>query len=533
MKNGKTSRFYLGLLLAAVSLGLYWRTGAHPFVVFDDGLYVAGNARVQGGLSPEGVAWAFTTTETGNWHPLTWMSHMADVSLFGLDAGAHHRVNAFLHAANAALLFFVLLRMTASPWRSAFAAALFALHPLHVESVAWVAERKDLLCALFWLLAMGSYARYAGRPGAARYLPVAGFMALALLSKPMAVTLPFCLLLLDFWPLGRLSPPGKGGGAPLPRLLAEKVPLFALSAASCVVTYLAQQTVGTVGSLLHLPAGVRLANAAVSYARYLGKTAWPSGLAVLYPHPGASLPAWQVAGAVLLLLCVSALAVWRIKRSPFLAVGWFWFLGTLVPVIGLVQVGAQAMADRYTYIPLVGLFIAAAWGVPGIVPDGRLKKRGLAAAACVVLTALAAASWVQAGHWRSSVALFEHAVEVTRDNWFAENNLGFSLDMEGRKDEAIAHYRASIGIKPDFPVARNNLGAILAAQGEFAEAAVHFREALRAQPDYLPAHYNLGQVLERMGMRDQAMIHHREVLRLRSGGGTRSPPLNWDFFSTR
>jgi len=501
------------LLVVAVLL-LFARTGRFSFVVYDDDQYLTGNPRVQSGLSAEGVAWAFTTTHAANWHPLTWLSHMLDVELFGMDPGAHHRVNVAFHAANTLLLFLVLLRMTAAPGRSAFVAALFAVHPLHVESVAWVAERKDLLCAFFWFLALGAYARYAARPVLKRYLPVLLLFALALLSKPMAVTLPFVFLLLDFWPLGRASSP-----AGILRLLPEKIPLFVLTAASCAVTLVAQQQGGALAPLRALAPGVRLAHALVAYAAYLGKTLWPASLAVFYPHPGIAPPAWKVAGAILLLAALSALAVWRRDRSPWILTGWLWFLGTLVPVIGLVQVGEQAIADRYTYLPLVGIFLALAWELPEIARRCNLPGRALQAGAVLVLLPLAVASWVQTGYWKNGETLFEHTLRASPENWLAEVTLGAFREEEGKIDEAIAHYRNGLRLKPDFPFGHNNLGAILMRRGQVEEAIPHFREAVRILPDYLEAQYNLANALSRTGRHDEARIHFREVLRIRAGRG--------------
>ena len=516
-----SSRRSWAILAAAAiiisTFAVYWQTTGHPFIELDDPLYVTDNPRVKAGISPEGIAWAFTATEAANWHPLTWLSHMLDVELFGMDAGKHHLTNVLFHAANAALLLLVLFRMTGALWPSAFSAALFALHPLHVESVAWVAERKDVLSTFFMFLTLWSYARYAERPGPGRYAPVLLLFALGLLSKPMLVTLPFALLLLDFWPLGRLSPPGKGGGAPLPRLLAEKVPLFALSAASCVVTWLAQAEGGAMNALGAFPLRTRLANAAVSCAAYLGKTVWPVSLAVFYPHPGNALPAWQVAGAVLLLGGLTALSIALLRRAPYLAVGWFWYLGTLVPVLGLVPVGAHAMADRYTYVPLVGLFVAIAWGIDDLAAGLRHRKRILAVGAVTLLCAATALTVVQARYWRSGIALFSRALEVTTNNGMAQHNLGVIRHKQGRMDLAVMHYREAIRITPMDSLARYNYGNALLRLGDAEGAARQYREAIMIRQNNGMAHYNLGVVLSNQGRIDDAVSHFRQAVRYNSG----------------
>jgi Flp pilus assembly protein TadD len=514
------------LVLAALTIVAFWQVGGHPFVLYDDDRYVSENPRVQSGLSVEGVAWAFTTTYLANWHPLTWLSHMVDVELFGLRAGWHHLTSVLFHAANTILLFLVFFRLSGATWRSGFVAALFALHPLHVESVAWVSERKDVLSAFFWILAMGAYARYAERPGVARYLPVAALFGLGLCTKPMVVTLPFVLLLLDVWPLGRIASlaqraPGFRPRCPPvspSRLVLEKVPLFAMTAVSCVITYVAQQEGGTLGVLSDHPWGDHTANAVASYAAYLGKTLWPASLAVFYPHPGASLPLWKVAGAGLLLAGVSVLAVRRLAHSPWLVVGWFWYLGTLVPVIGVVQVGEQAMADRYTYLPLIGIFIVVAWGIPELASRWRIRAPALAVGAALLLAALLAATWIQLGHWRSSEALWTRALEVTSDNWMAHCGLGMALTQQERFDEAIPQYREALRINPDFALAHNDLGVALGQKGEIGAAANHFLEALRLEPELAEAHTNLGVALHSQGRIEQAIPHYRASLRIEPEG---------------
>jgi tetratricopeptide (TPR) repeat protein len=499
----------LALLVAAV----FWQVGDHAFINFDDNGYVYENPVVRKGLTADGIAWAFTATGMGNWHPLTWLSHMTDVSLFGGDAGWHHRVNALFHLLNTLLLFLLLERMTGAPVRSGFVAALFAVHPLHVESVAWIAERKDVLSTFFWLLATGAYVRFVRRRSVPSYLAVVALFALGLMAKPMLVTLPFTLLLLDFWPLGRVASP-----ALLPRLALEKAPLFALSAASCVVTWIAQSEGGAVRNLVQLPFGARAANALTSVAGYLRRVAWPDSLSMYYPHPGsihASIPAWKVAGAAALVAALTAFALREAGRRPFLATGWLWFLGTLVPVIGLVQVGAQAMADRYTYVPLIGLFIAIVWGAHDLLGSWRLRDRLLPVAGGLAVAALAVAAWAQAGYWRDGVTLYTHAIRSTENNWLAWNNLGSATDDLGNGRQAVEAYREALRIKPDYTDAWINLGATLGAQRQFAEAAECLQRAVALAPDNHRAWYNLGVTHEALGQTGQAIDALHKSLDLR------------------
>jgi Flp pilus assembly protein TadD len=421
---------------------------------------------------------------------------------------------------NTALLLLVLRRMTGTLWRSGFVAALFALHPLHVESVAWVAERKDLLSAFFWLLTMWAYARYAERPGLKRYLPVLLFFGLGLLAKPMVVTLPFVLLLLDFWPLGRMQFHQAGNDSrplepkvPVFRLVWEKIPLFALAAISIVVTFAAQQKGGALKSLEAFPLTTRIANALISYVSYIGKMIWPHNLAVYYPYSG-SVPGWQAAGAGLALICLTVLLMWTARKRPYLAVGWLWYLGTLVPVIGLVQVGSQAMADRYTYLPVVGLFIAIAWGVPSLFAGWHHRKSILAISATILLVSFTVCTWLQLRHWQNSITLFQHTVHVTTNNHFAHNNLGVALGHNGRLDEAISHYSEALRLKSDASEVHNNLANALAAQGRVDEALKHYFEALRFEPDYDKAHNNLGNALAGKGKVEEAINHYFEAIRI-------------------
>ncbi len=490
--------------IAALTLVVYVRVAGYPFVAYDDPLYVTENPRIQRGLSIEGVAWAFRATEAANWHPLTWISHMADVELFGMNPGAHHTMNLVIHLANTLLLFSVLRTTTGALWRSGFAAALFALHPLHVESVAWVAERKDVLSAMFFLLACRAYTRYAERAGLRPYLKVTGFFCLGLLSKPTVVTLPFVLLILDYWPLRRM---GSGGvlaerpPVPVSRLLLEKVPLVMLAAGASAVAFLAQRGSDTVSGF---PWGIRAAHVANAYAGYIGKMLWPGSLAVFYPFSGGDFSVPGTAGAVALLAAVTLLALAFLESRPYLAAGWFWYLGTLIPASGIVQVGAHSMADRYTYLPLIGLFLMVGWGIPDLIPGWRHRAAALGASAALVLASMTVATWFQLGHWRDSEALFTRALDVTSDNWVAHYNLGLVLQRQGRLRDAVPHYLEMIRIVPELPHtaanlarAHNNLGAALDGLGDAEGASVHFRESLRLRPGDPKVMRNLDGTLRR------------------------------------
>ena len=496
------------LALAAATLVVYAPVRRHGFANFDDPQYVSDNPAVAGGLTAQAVSWAFTTRHAGNWHPLTWLSHLIDVQLYGLNAGSHHLTSVFLHLANTLLLFGLLQRMTGARCPSAFAAGLFALHPLHVESVAWVAERKDVLSGLFFMLTLWAYVAYAHRPRRSTYALVLALFAMGLMAKPMLVTLPFVLLLLDVWPLRRRADP------PVWRdLIVEKLPLFALSVASSVVTVVVQREAGAVKGLEAFPLGRRAANAAVAYVAYIGQTLWPARLAAIYPYP-ASLAGWAVGGAVLVLVAVTLLAWRAARRHPHFLVGWLWYLGMLVPVIGLVQVGSQPRADRYTYLPLIGLFIVVAWGIPDLVLGRSRRAFVLWPASALVLLACMITARGQVRHWRSSIPLWEHAVKVTAGNYRAQHNLGHALAREGRTPEAITHYEEALRLKPDYAEAHNNLGSALADQGRIDEAIAHYDEALHLLPDYAEAHNNLGAALTGQGRTDEAVRHLSEAVRL-------------------
>lgn len=512
----------IALALAVAITALFLPVKDHGFVKYDDGLYVFNNSHVMNGISRENISWAFTTTHASNWHPLTWLSHMADVELFGLNPGAHHLVNVAFHALNSLLLFLVLRGMTGALWRSALAAALFAVHPLHVESVAWIAERKDVLSAFFWIATMAAYLWYARKPGGRRYLVVLSAYSLGLLAKPMLVTLPFVLLLLDYWPLGRVTAPPPAPGAskgrrnlsPSSRLFLEKVPLLALAGAASVVTYRIQKITGAVNLEESRYVTDRVFNALVSYVRYLSKTVWPGGLSVFYPYSLSPPDLWKVSAALALLLAVSLLAAVWMRRYGFVAVGWFWYLGTLVPVIGLVKVGAHSMSDRYTYIPLIGIFIALSWGLALLAGKSPHLKRAAVAASSAVLVLLAIRTHFQVRYWESSLTLFGRALEVTSGNWLAHTKVGNELFFEGRSEEALRHYREALKIDPFYVEANNNIGLILARKGDPEGAARHFTTAMQSRPDDAVIRYNLANALYDQGEVRGAIRQYREVLRL-------------------
>jgi Flp pilus assembly protein TadD len=487
----------------------------YDFVNFDDDEYVTGNPHVQAGLTPANFRWAWTTFHAFNWHPLTWLSLQCDAQLFGLDPRGFHLTNVVLHVASSIVLFLVLRGMTGAVWRSALVAALFALHPLHVESVAWVSERKDVLSGLFWMLTLAAYVGYARRPGPVRYLLLLVIFALGLLAKPMLVTLPCVLLLLDYWPLRRWEGHAPEASAAFPpaslrRLIAEKLPLLALAVASSCVTVVAQR--GVVKTWEEFPLRVRVLNALVAYVAYLGKTFCPSGLAVLYPHPGAALPSWPAIAAAVLLAAITGLALWQARTRPYLSVGWLWYLGTLVPVIGLVQIGLQAYADRYTYVPLVGIFVIVAWGLGDLAARGRELRNvavllgGGAVMACLVVTML------QVRHWRSSVTLWEHTLAVTSGNAVAHDSLGSALAQQGKTQAALAHFRDAVRIRPDYPDAQYKLAMLLLGQGKAAEARVHAEAALKSSPDDPRPRTCLGLAQLQEGQTDEAARTLEEVV---------------------
>jgi Flp pilus assembly protein TadD len=527
-------------LLSIVTLAAYWPATRFDFINYDDPLYVADNPHVQAGLTWEGLVWAFGRVHGYRtyWHPLTWVSHMVDCQLYGLKPGGHHLTSLLLHAVNVVLVFLVFRRMTGAFWRCVVLAALFALHPLQVDSVAWVAERKTLLSAFFWLLATGAYVGYAEVPGstfevqrsmfdvrpsppaspASRrfwYCAAVVLFALGLMCKPVLVTFPFVLLLLDYWPLCRLELKTQNSKLKtLLLLLREKIPFLGLAVASSVITIMAHHALGSLDSVSGLPWGTRIENALVSYVRYLGKTFWPSRLAVFYPYP-AAWPMWEVVTCGLLLLVISSLVLATARSRPWWWVGWFWFLGVLVPFIGLVQAGAQAMADRFMYVPAIGLFVAMIWGLHGLARERRYQQIGLSVAGGAAMVLCFVLTRQQLGHWKNSETLFQHALDVTENNYLAHNNLGYALDKKGQIDEAISQYRQAIRVQPADAGAHNNLGVALVRKGQIDEAISQFQQVIRLDPGYAEAYYNLGLALVRKGQIDEAINQYQQAIRLK------------------
>lgn len=526
----RTDRLYIFLIcvvLILATLAVYLPIRNYSFVNFDDNIYVTENQHVKAGFTRASVTWAFTKGgDVTYWHPLTWLSHMLDYQLFGSKAGMHHLTSLVLHIANTLLLFWVFRRLTGAVWKSAFVAALFALHPINVDSVVWIAERKNLLSAFFWMLALLTYVRYCRRPGPRRYLPVLLMFVLALLSKPTVVTLPFVFLLLDYWPLGRLrlerlgsigkktskSVKTGGEGPSVLNLVLEKVPFFILSAVSILLSSLSAHERAV--SAASVPIKLRIANTLVSYVNYVGKMVWPQNLAVFYPYP-KTVPLWQSIGALLLLAFASILVIRMLKKMPFLTAGWFWYLGTLLPVIGLVQVGLwPAMADRFAYLPLIGLFAVVAWIVPYLLAGWQYQKIVLGISAAVVLTILFICTANQVRYWQSSITLAEHDLKVTQGNYVMHNNIAIALGSQHKYDDAVSHLLAALQLAPNYARSHYNLGVTLKFQGKFDEAISHFRQAVRLEPDYAQAYNNLGSVLASQGKFDEALTCVQRAIKL-------------------
>ncbi len=499
------------LLLVVSVLLVFWQVSECEFVNYDDNVYMIENPHVNRGISLESVVWAFTQPHCSMWHPLASLSHMLDCELFGLNPSWHHLTNLLFHTASTLLLFGILKRGTGVVWPGAFVAAAFALHPLNVESIAWIAERKNVLSAFFWMLTIAVYIRYAQRPNVVRFLLLVLVFSLTIMAKPFVVTLPFVLLLLDYWPLGRFKWHRQDGTGKLAKsvwhLVAEKIPLFILSAILSVITYLAQQQGGVMEEGRKFSLVVRIANALVSYAGYIGRMFWPRRLAVFYPHPGDTVSIQAaVVGAVLLV--VVSVFVFRLgRRYKYLPVGWLWYLGTLVPVIGLVQVGNQAMADRYAYLPLIGLFIIVAWGAADLPARWRYRKMVLGVSAAAVLLALGICSRLQLRYWRNTIALFEHTLAVTDNNYMAHFCLIAPLREQGKFDQANKHNREALRIKPDWAKAHNAMGDALLESGRVNEAIGYLTEALRLRPNFAAAHNNIGVAFNRRNEIDKAIAH--------------------------
>jgi tetratricopeptide (TPR) repeat protein len=561
--TSKDSLFFkvlICLLLSTAICIVYWQVIGFEFIKLDDPRYVTENPTIKQGITLQGIRWALVSVYAANWHPLTWMSHMLDVQLYGMNPGMHHFTNVLFHIINTLLLLFVLEKMTGALWRSAAVAALFALHPLHVESVAWISERKDVLSAFFWMLTMMGYLWYLQRRSLTRYLAVVVSYILGLLSKPMLVTLPFVLLLLDFWPLKRVNLLQAKDLAPnnnkskvgynstwlgLSIILVDKIPLILLALISSGTTFFAQKSWGAVASYVYMPIGTRIGNAAISYIAYLVKMFYPINLAVFYPYPKV-LHLYSIVLCLLLLLLITVLVLIAAKSLPYLMVGWLWYLGTLVPVIGIIQVGSQSMADRYTYIPLIGVFIMIVWGFTDLFGWVRHGKAALGVTSTLVFALLIVATWVQIGFWKNNETLFRHALQVTNNNDVAHLNVGYALFDKGDVDSAIKHYREALQINPANPKAYINLGeafetrkdtktaigyylkgleldpnnadahtalgTLFAGVGNTDEAVKHFNEALKINHGYIEAHNNLGNLMLHIGNYDEAIKHYTEAL---------------------
>jgi Flp pilus assembly protein TadD len=501
--------------LAVMTFAIYAQVIGHQFITLDDDSYIRENPMVNRGVTLAGLAWAFTTFYVANWHPLTWIAHMIDSQLFGMNAGGHLLVNALIHVANTLLVFWFLLRTTHARWASALVAALFALHPLHVESVAWASERKDTLSTFFGLLSLIAYLRYAEERSSSQYAWTSVTLALGLLAKPMLVTWPFVMLLLDYWPLRRFELTSREEVATkLWLLVREKLPLFALVAASAVITSVAQSRAGAVRTFTDFPIALRLSNALVSYAKYLLLTFWPSDLAVYYPLTPTGIPGWQIIGAAFLLIGITAFCLFQGKIRPYLIVGWLWFLGTLVPVIGLVQVGGQTMADRYFYIPSIGLFIAVVFGLADIAKSWRVAPSLSAGIAGGVLLIVGTLTNAQIHLWSDSFTLFKHALAVAPPSLHIENGLGHAMRRSGRLDEAAVHFEKALQIRPDDYVSLLNMGATRYYQGRLAEAVEYYQSAIRSQPDAPKGHNLLGLALAKQNRNEAALDEMRRASEL-------------------
>jgi len=522
--------YIICLFLVIATLAVYWQVLDNDFVNYDDDEYVTENIRVYKGVTFDSLTWAFTSSHGNSispdvyhhWHPLTWVSHMIDCQLYSLNPRGHHLTSLLFHVANTLLLLLILVRMTGALWQSSFVAALFAIHPLHVESVAWVAERKDVLSTFFMMLTVWAYILYVKKGKVKRYLLVVLFFVFGLMSKAMIVTLPFILLMLDFWPLGRLCltrdtrnvVTGQHTDERLNifRLVWEKVPFFALAVVSSVVTYIAQE--GAIGTLKMYSLQTRIINAFVAYTEYIVNMVWPVKLAVLYPHPGNSLPLWKGVVTGLALVLITILVIRKARKIPYITVGWFWYVVTLIPVIGIVQVGLRAKADRFTYITLIGLFVIIAWGANDLLSKWPHRKIWLGTLAGIILPVLMVLTWKQVQHWENSITLYKHTLKHTSNNLLVHNYLGTTLGMQGRTEEAIEHYLQALRLKPNYVEAHNNLAIALGMQGRTEEAIEHFLKASQLKPDDAKAHYNLGVAYKSLGMHKEAIESYRRALRI-------------------
>jgi protein O-mannosyl-transferase len=514
------------LLLAAIVLVLYWPVTGYEFIAMDDNLYILDNPDIQRGLSRQGISWAMTTLYTTNWHPLTWLSLMADYELYGLKAAGYHVSNLLLHIFNTILLFLVLRRMTGETWKCLTVAALFAVHPLNIESVAWIAERKNLLSTLFWILTLFAYVRYVEKSGWLRYMQALFLFAVGLTAKPMLVTLPFVLLLIDYWPLRRLSPVDRWDDeeradtvcnwSVLRPLLKEKIPFFFLSLCSILITIYAAKIGGTVKSIADFPLSGRIGNTLFALVSYLEKMIRPVDLAIFYPYPTTGRPVWQSVAAFFLLTSITLFVALKRKKHPYLVTGWSWYLITLLPVIGIIQVGLQSMANRYAYVPLIGIFVLIAWGIPELL-RGKTGLRVLPIAAVALILIFSFSTWAQLPHWKNSEAAFQYALKVTENNFIAHNGMGHIWQIRGDSRMARRYYQEALRIQPGYAEVHNNLAIILLNEGRIAEAEAGFREALKYKPDLAEAHNNLGMALIHKNEFHEAAAHFARALELQPG----------------
>jgi hypothetical protein len=514
----------IGLLLAIITFVLFCRVSTFDFIIYDDHAYVTANPHVLTGINMQNIAWAFTSSHASNWHPLTWLSLMFDFTLFGRNAGMFHMTNLLFHIANSVLLFILLSRITKTLWPSAFVAAAFAIHPLHIQSVAWVAERKDVLSTMFWLLTMLFYARYTERPSAGRYVIAIFVFTLGLMAKPMLVTLPVILLLLDYWPLKRKIPFAK--------LLIEKLPFAIIAAASSIITFVVQAQSGAIKDIIKFPFDIRIINAFVSYIKYIVMMFWPVNLSVFYPHPGHSLHFSDAVIPILLLVIVTGLALYFFKTHRYLFFGWIWYICTLIPVIGLVQVGNQAMADRYTYIPLIGLFIMIAWGVPELLAGLTFRRTILVIATGIAILAMSLSTYTQLGYWQNSVTILGRAVEINPNDRFAHANLGAAFLRKNAYDEAYVHFEKVLQIDPCDAMSQLNIGVVLFRKNKIDEAVIHFEKALQLDPCDVPTRLNLATALAKQGKIQEAIEQCNTILRI-APGRTEAIELKRQFLSQR
>lgn len=515
------------ILLISVTLGIYYQTSDHEFINYDDPSYIINNPYVNSGLTINNITWAFTSIHASNWHPVTWLSHMLDIELFGLESKGHHIVNLIFHLTNTLLLYFLLFGTTKSHWKSSFVAALFALHPLHVESVAWIAERKDVLSAFFFFITLNLYRLYANRPSNSRYILALIAFSIGLMSKPMLVTLPFILILMDYWPLQRLScsinneyvspiTEIKNRNEHFIKIMVEKIPFFCLSFISCIITYYAQSRGGAIAKIKLVPISFRFLNSLIAYANYIFKMILPLNLSVIYPLPDTITILHGLATGFL-LFAISTISIRMGRRHPYLIVGWLWYIGMLVPVIGLVQVGRQSMADRYTYLPLTGLFIIVAWGVPSIIPKVRYRNMLLFIISVLLLVMYSLFTWFQIGYWKNSFTLFRHATQAIPKNHVAYNLLGSTYTQSGMLDEAIYIYSEALRISPDDEEAISGIGVALAKKGDLEGATSYFRKAVYLEPNSAECHSNLGFALSQQGQETDRIRHLLEAIRLQPG----------------